>query len=884
MNFWTRIRRGRQLENELDEELRVHLAMATQERLERGEAPAQAAAAARREFGNEGLIRETTRQMWGGASFELVLRDLKFALRQLRRAPSLTAVAILSLGLGVGANTAIFSLVKAMLIAPLPYPEGDRLVMVWEDVPRWDIPRNTPAPANFIDWRAQNRVFESMAAFMGGIFGDVALTGAGDPEQIHGAQVSANFFRVLRVDPAFGSGFQENDDESGAQVAIISDSLWRRRFGGSPGVIGQSITLNGTGYTISGVMPSSFAFPTSGTDVWTPLAMNTPRMRSRGAHFLQVVARLRKEVTLGQASIELKSIARRLAISYPGTNTGIGATVVPLREQLNGDLRPILLLLTTAVGLVLMLVCANIANLLLARALAREREMAMRAALGASRGTILRQLLTESFILSVAGGIAGLVIGYVALTGLFDMVPSDLVIGKLDPTPHHLTGSVDLGVAAFAFGISIATGVLFGLAPGLSFRVGNLNEILKSGSRSLSAGSATRLRSVLVVAETALAFTLLVAAGLTLRSFVRLANVKPGFDSSRVLTMSLNLLPSRYPTAEKRAPAIRDVLRRVQGVPGVESAGIINLLPLTFRGGSTGFYVDGTPLPAQGQAPAANNRIVSPDYFRTLRIPLRAGRYLDDHDIAGAPLVAVINEVMAKRYFPAGAALGKRFKLGPPDANTPWYTVVGVVGDVHQYSLDIDPNPEMYFHYVQGSFTPPRDLVIRTARDPVAIAKAARLAVRAVDADAPTYRVRLMDDVVSETIVLPRLEALIFGGFGWLSVILASIGIYGVISYAVSRRSREIGIRVALGADPRGILWGVVKSALGLASVGLTIGIPAVLLSAGLLSPLLYKMKANDLTVLLSAAAFLVVIAILAAAVPAFRASRIDPVVALRTE
>jgi putative ABC transport system permease protein len=322
----------------------------------------------------------------------------------------------------------------------------------------------------------------------------------------------------------------------------------------------------------------------------------------------------------------------------------------------------------------------------------------------------------------------------------------------------------------------------------------------------------------------------------------------------------------------------------VNEVPGVESAGIINLLPLTFRGGSNGFYVEGTPPPAQGQAPAANNRIVSPEYFKTLRIPLREGRYLDDHDVAGAPLVAVINETMAQRHFPGGDALGKRFKIGPPDANTPWYTVAGIVGDVHQYALDIEPNPEMYFHYEQGSFTPPRDLVIRTARDPLALVKAVQLAVRAVDADAPTYGVRLMDNVVSETVVLPRIEALLLGGFGWLAVILASIGIYGVISYGVSRRSTEIGIRMALGARPGEILWKILKGALGLVSAGLVIGIPAVLLSSGLLSPLLYDVKANDVTILLSAAGLLIAVAIFAAALPAFRASRLDPMVALRSE
>jgi predicted permease len=884
MTLWTRLLRRRQLENELDEELRAHLTMATAERVERGASPSEAAAAARREFGNHALIRETTRQMWGWTALELVLRDMKFALRQLRSNPSFTAVAILSLGLGVGANTAIFSLVKAMLLAPLPYPEGDRLVMVWEDVPRWDIPRNTPAPANFVDWRSQNRVFESMAAFMGGIFGDVALTGVGDPEQIHGAQVSANFFRVLRVRPVLGSDFHKNDDESGARAAIISDSLWQRHFGAARDVIGRTITLNGTGYTIAGVMPPSFSFPTNGTDVWTPLAMNTPRMRSRGSHFLQVVARLNKDVTIERASLEMKGIARRLERDYPETNTGIGATVVSLREQLNGDLRSILLVLATAVGLVLMLVCANIANLLLARALSREREMAMRVALGASRIAVLRQLLTESSVLAIAGGVAGLVIGFLALSGLFRVVPADLVIGKLDPTPHHLAGSMDFGVAAFALGISIMTGALFGLAPALSVRRTDLNEILKAGSRSLSAGGPARLRSVLVVAETALAFALLVAAGVTLRSFAALANVKPGFDSSRVLTMSLNLVPSRYSTPEKRTPAIREILRRVKEVPGVESAGIINLLPLTFRGGSSGFYVEGTPPPAQGQAPAANHRLVSPEYFKTLRIPLRAGRYLDDHDVAGAPLVAVINETMAQRYFPGGNAIGKRFKIGPPDAHIPWYTVAGIVGDVHQYALDVEPNPEMYFHYEQGSFTPVRDLVIRTARDPLALVKAVQLAIRAVDADAPTYGARVMDDVVSDTVVLPRLEALILGGFGWLAVILASIGIYGVISYAVSRRSTEIGIRMALGARPGEILRKVLKGAVGLAAAGLVIGVPTVLLSAGLLSPLLYNMKANDVTTLLSAAGLLIAVAILAAAFPALRASRLDPMIALRNE
>jgi putative ABC transport system permease protein len=884
MNWWTRLFRGRQLEDELDEELRAHLNMAAADRVERGDSPAEAAAAARREFGNHALVRETTRQMWGWTRLELLLRDVKFAVRQLRRNPGFTAVAILSLGLGVGANTAIFSLVKAMLLAPLPYPEGDRLVMVWEDVPRWDIPRNTPAPANFLDWREQNHVFEGMAAFVGGLFGDVALTGAGDPEQIHGAQVSSNFFRVLRVRLGLGSDFQENDDQSDARVAIISDSLWRRHFGAARDVVGRSITLNGTGYTIAGVTPPSFAFPTSGTDVWTPLAMNTPRMRSRGSHFLQVVARLNKDATMEGASIEMKGIARRLELDHPETNTGIGATVVPLREQLNGDLRSILLLLATAMGLVLTLVCANIANLLLARALSREREMAMRAALGASRGAVLRQLLTESSVVAIAGGISGLVIGYLALAGLFKIVPTDLVMGKLDPTPHHLAGSVDFGVAAFTFGISFVTGALFGLAPALSSCRADLNEILKAGSRSLSAGGPARLRSGLVVAETALAFALLVAAGLTLRSFAALAHVKPGFDSSRVLTMSLNLVPSRYPTSEKRAPAIREILRRVKEVPGVESVGIINLLPLTFRGGSSGFYVEGTPPPAQGQAPAANNRIVSPEYFEALRIPLRAGRYLDDYDVAGAPLVAVINETMAQRYFPGGDALGRRFKLGPAEANTPWYTVAGIVGDVHQYALDIDPNPEMYFDYEQGSFTPPRDLVIRTARDPLAMVKAVQLAVRAVDADAPTYGVRLMDDVVSQTVVLPRVEALMLGGFGWLAVILASIGIYGVISYAVSRRSTEIGIRMALGARPGEILWKILKGALGLTGVGLAIGVSAVLLGGGLFSPLLYKVKAHDAPTLLSAAALLVTVAVLAAALPALRASRIDPVVALRNE
>lgn len=883
MNRWTRLFRSRRLEDDLAEELRGHLNMAVAERVERGEPAASAAAAARRELGNDVRIREAAREVWGWTRIELMLRDVRFALRQLRRNPGFTAVAILSLGLGIGASTAIFSLVKAMLLAPLPYPDGDRLVMVWEDVPRWDIPRNTPAPANFLDWREQNHVFEDMAAFMGGVFGDVALTGAGEAEQIHGAQVSANFFRVLRVEPVLGSDFQEHDDQAGVRAAIISDSLWRRHFGASRGVAGHGITLDGTGYTIVGVMPHSFAFPDTRIDVWTPIAMNTPRMRARGSHFLQVVARLRKGITIQRASVEMKDISKRLELDHPETNTGIGTTLVSLREQLNGDLRSILLLLSTAVGLVLMLVCANVANLLLSRAISREKEMAMRAALGASRGAVLRQLLAESSVLAVAGGIAGIVIGYLTLAGLFRITPAAIMIGKLDPIPHHLSGSVDAGVTAFAFGIALATGALFGLAPLLISRRADLNDVLKAGSGSRVVGGPARLRSLLVVAETALAFALLVASGLTLRSFAALASVKPGFDSSRVLTMSLNL-HSRFPNPATRGPAIREILRRVGEVPGVESVGIINLLPLTFRGGSSGFYVEGTPRPAQGQAPSANNRDVSPDYFRTLRIPLLGGRYLDDHDVAGKPLVAVINDTMARRYFPGGDALGKRFKLGPAEANVPWYTVVGVVGDVHQYALEIDPNPEMYFHYDQGNFTPPRDLVIRTTRDPAALAEAVRQAVHTVDSETPTYAIRLMDDVVSETVALPRVEALTFGGFGWLAITLASIGIYGVISYAVSRRSAEIGIRMALGARPGEILWKTLGSALSLTGMGLAAGIPAVLLAVGLLSPLLYHVKPSDPPTLAAAAALLTAVAVMAAALPALRASRIDPVVALRNE
>src|SRR5437016_1372201 len=514
--------------------------------MDRGESPAEAAAAARREFGNQALIRETVRQMWGWTTLELVLCDMRFALRQLRCNLGFAAVAILSLGLGVGANTAIFSIVKTMLLAPLPYPEDDRLVMVWEDTPRSDIRHNTPAPANFLDWRSQNHVFESMAAFTEGVFGDVALTGAGEPEQIHGAQVSSNFFRVLQVQLALGSDFNDNDDQTGARVALISDSLWRRRFAASPAVIGRSIALNGNGYTIAGVMPPSFAFPFTATEVWTPFAMNTPRMRSRDGHFLQVVARLKKGITLERAAVEMNGIAKRLEVDHPESNTGIGAVVVPLRQYTAGDLQPILLVLMVAVGLVLMLVCANIANLQLARGLARQREMAVRAALGASLGAVLRQLLTESLVLAISGGVAGLVIGYLALAGFLKIVPTGLVIGKLDPIPRHLAGSVDFGVVAFAFGISIVTGVLFGLAPALSSRRADLNEVLKSGSRSINPGGPAHLRSVLVVTETALAFALLVAAGLTLRSFAALVDVQPGFDPSRVLTMSLNLVPSRY--------------------------------------------------------------------------------------------------------------------------------------------------------------------------------------------------------------------------------------------------------------------------------------------------------------------------------------------------
>jgi putative ABC transport system permease protein len=697
--------------------------------------------------------------------------------------------------------------------------------------------------------------------------------------------VTAQFFPVLGVKPEVGRTFQDDEDrEGGGHVVILGDRLWRQRFGGLRSVLGRRLDLNGQSYTVVGVMPPGFAFPSNDTDLWVPLALTRAQLTNHGNHYLQVIARLKTNSSIGQASIEMKTIAKRLALQYPASNSEVGAVVVPMREQEVGEVRPALIVLLTAVGLVLLVACANVANIILARCVSRQKEVAVRTALGASVWRLVRQQLTENAVLAGAGGLVGLLIAYWGLDLLLSLAPRELWLGGIN-TPIAITGKVDGTVLAFTAALSLGTGLLFGLASALMALRMAPGATLKDGVRGTPGVRQNRLGSALVISEVALAVMLLVGAGLLVHSFIQLLGVNPGFDPGRLLTVKLTVPTAKYSTNEKRAAAYREILRHVEAVPGVQSAGLINWLPMTLKGGSSSFHIEGTPVPGPGQVPLANNRVISAGYLRTMRIPLRAGREFDQRDTAKSLPVAIVNESMARQYFPGGQAEGKRFKLGRADSSTPWITVVGVAGDVRQYALDTEPNAEMMFPYEQNGFPVLRDLVMRSASaDPKVLAAAVRQAIRSFDRDEPVDPVSSMKEVIGETVVLQRLEMFLMAVFSLMALTLASVGIYGVLSYLVAQRTGEIGIRMALGATQSSVLRLVVGRGLALAGIGIAVGLAGAAALTRLITGLLYGVKATDPVTFAAVPLVLAVSVILASYVPARRATRLDPVAALRCE
>ena len=873
------LRRREQFDRELEEEMRFHLEMKTEENISSGMTPEEAHYSALRQFGNHTLLQEASKEMWGFMAIETLIQDFRYGARMLLKNPGFTVVAVLALALGIGANSAIFSVVNTVLLRPLPYQDPDGLVMVWEDDTKGGYPRNTPAAANYVDWRDQNQVFEGMAAIADQTFN---LTGTGEPERISGKRVSANLFPLLGVEPQLGRAFlPEEDQPGGNRVAVLSHGLWQRRFGSDASITGKPLTLNGESFTVVGVMPPHFQFPSREDELWVPIAFTSQEAANRGRHYLKVIARMKPGVTLQQAQTEMTAIAARLQQQYPDQNTDLGATITPLHEHVVGDIKPALLVLLGAVGFVLLIACANVANLLLARAAVRQKEISIRVALGAGRLRLVRQFLTESILLAGLGGAVGLLLAVWGISILTAFIPDNISQAKAI--------TMDVEVLLFTLGISLLTGLIFGLAPALQASRFNLNETLKEGGRDSAAGSrGNRIRGLLVIAEVAVSLILLIGAGLLVNSFLRLRNVDPGFRADNLLTMQIELPQLKYPDHARRTAFYTELLRRVESLPGVKSAAVTTNLPLYSQGNSITFGIEGRPDPApgQGKRPGVVTRVISPHYFQTMGIQLLQGRQFNEQDKVDAPAVAVINETMARRFWPDGDFIGKRITPGPVTSTSPddWITIVGVAKDVRQFELMTDPKPQMYLSYVQAGFFSPRDLVVSTNVEPLSMATAVRRAVWDVDKDQPVSKIRTMQDIVSESVARQRFSMLLLGIFSGVALVLAAVGIYGVMSYSVTQRTREFGIRMALGARTFDVVKLAVGGGLKLIFIGILIGLAAAYVLTRVMASLLYGVSATDPTTFVTISLVLVGVAVVASFIPARRATKVDPMVALRAE
>ncbi len=789
--------------------------------------------------------------------------------------PGFTFFVVAVLALGIAANTAIFSIADAVLVRPLPYRQADRLVMVWEDAASYGFPRDTPAAGNFADWKARNQVFDDMAA--SSYSGSFNLTGEGNPEEIPGDFVTANLFSVLGARPALGRDFSASDDVPGApRVVILSQGLFLRRFGGDPQIIGKQLWLNYEKYDVIGVMPRGFQFPDRDPQLWAPVQFTTAQLANHGNHHLQVVARLKPGVSLKVANANLAAIAKQLEEEYPSSNAKVGAYAVPLREELAGKTRPALFVLLGAVCFVLLIACANVANLLLARASGRRREIAMRLTLGASRWRIARQLLTESLLLAALAGAAGLILSTFITQLLVSLIP-----GGIAPLNELGANSDVLFVTLI---ITVVSGVLFGILPALRVSRVDLATSLNQGGRS-GIGSGRRLRDVLVVSEVALALVLLAGAALMLRSFEKLSHLDPGFRADHVLVVRTPLPRQKYEAFASRAAFYSDVLARVARLPGVTAAGYTTWVPLTNYGGATSITVEGRPQPAPGQLPIPNCRIVSDDYIRALGMKLFDGRAFDERDGTAAPPVALINQTMARNLWPGENAIGRRFKRGSFDEPSPWITIVGIVGDVHQAGLDSPARPEMYLPYLQQDFGfEPEYLVVRTPGDPMSIADAVRQRVWAVDKEQPVAGVMPLEELVDDTLAPRKIQTGLLGGFAVLALLLAALGIYAVLSFTVTQRTQEFGVRMALGAQPGDVLQMVVSQGTRLFILGAVIGLAGAFGLSRTLEHLLFGISATDPLSFAMVTLVLAGVTLLACYFPARRAMRVDPMIALRYE
>jgi putative ABC transport system permease protein len=798
-------------------------------------------------------------------------QDLRYGARMLLKNPGFTLIAVLTLALGIGANVAIFSVVNAVLIQPLPFGEPDRLVWTWGNI-RNGGNRASVSPPDYLDYRAQNTSFEQFAA-MNSIANYANLTGAGEPERLESRLVTGNFFQAMGVNAALGRVFlPENEKPGSEQVVVLSHDLWQRRFGGEPSVVGKTLTLDGKNYEVLGVAPPDFKFP-QGAELWGPINFEaSDGMKQRKAHFLRPIGRLKPGVTLQQAQADMDAIARRLEAQYPESNTGWNLRMVPLRDQLVGNIEPTLRILFGAVGFVLLIACVNVANLSLARAATRQKEIAVRIALGAGRIRITRQMLTESVLLALIGGGLGVILAawgvdfIVRFSG--DNIPATAQVG------------VDRVALGFTLGVSLLTGLLFGLAPALMATRPRLSETLKDGGKGAGQSAlSNRTRSLLVVFETAVAVILLIGAGLLVRSYIRLQQVSPGFDSANVLTTRINLANAKYNSPEKVVAFWRQLRESLAALPGVEAVGMTTELPLSRQPNDTSFIVEGRPPVQPGQEFGADFRRVNQDYLRSMRIPTLRGRGFTEQEVRQNAKVVLISELLASAVFPNEEPLGKRLLLGPNRQLS--FEIVGVVGDIRHRGLEIPPFATMYLPALATGWT---NLTIRATGDPMNLSAAVRREALAIDPDQPIAALRTMEQVLSESAAAPRYRMGLLGLFAVVALILAGVGIYGVIAYTTAQRTQEIGVRIALGAQSKDVLNLVIGQGIKLAFAGMLLGLGGALALTRLIKNLLFNVSANDPLTYTLVAILLMIVALAACWIPARRATKVDPMIALRYE
>ncbi len=854
--------------DDIDEELRLHVEMITEENIEKGMSPDEARLAALRDFGNVGWVKDTSYDIRGGGMFESFWQDLRFGIRMLFKNPAFTLLAVITLALGIGANTAIFSVVNAVLLRPLPYPAPEQLVTI----------RSNQSLLDMDDIGAQSRSFVEGG---GAVLQGMDYTGGSEPVQIQAALLNAQLFDVLGANAAIGRLMMPEEDRFGGErVAVLSHAFWEQSFGGNPNIIGQTIPLSGENYTIIGVLPSEFMLPEKSADVFVSLRVAYPlAARARGVHFLRTVWRLKKGFTLEQAQAEMAAIDHQLEQADPVENKGRRRTLMLLHERVVGDTRPALLILFGAVGLVLLIACANFANLLLARSATRQREIIIRTALGAGRMRLVRQLLTESVLLSLLGGAVGLMFALWGIDLLLSLQPANL--------PRLNNVSLDRWVILFTSGISIVTGILFGLVPAWKSARADVNEVLKEGGRTATGGIARhRFRDVLIVSELALAVVLLVGAGLLIKGFWQLRSVDPGFQPDNLLTMRIELPETRYREIPAQTQFRERVLENLHALPGIEAA-MVSEIPLNDEALSHNVIIEGQPPVTPGEEPELWSRSIGGDYFRLMGIPVLKGRSFTAQDRDGATLVGVINKSMAQEYFqnrnPIGARI--RWARGEPQ----WMTIVGVVGDVKHFGLDQPEQPAVYTPYAQSMQPWKRwmSLVVRSSSDTLqstSLAATVKQQVWAIDRQIPLTKVRSMTEVMVSSVAHQRFNMMLLGIFASIALLLSAIGVYGVISYSVTQRTHEIGIRIALGAQGRDVLKMIVGQGMRLILIGVLLGLVSAFALTRVMSSLLYGVSATDPLTFASVSALLSIIALLACYIPARRATKVDPMIALRYE